>query len=433
VLVLSDGNFPTRVHFDLSFELNYQRLPAGGPNVGITSLNARRTPEGNWHVFASVPASSRSVPATVQLLRAGEPIAEQRATPSPDQPERIVFRVPAQEEASVEVRLVPDDFDSLAADNQAYLHLPAIRPLQVFVPSAMTAFRHALRACPDLVLHDEEESEHGLAYDLVVSDRTEDTSVQGRTRLYIGLVPAELSEAISVEPQPAAVVDWRRSSPLLQYVELSDVVILEEPTAGQQVDERTYEELGWEALIHGRAGPLLMRRQDGERVTYHFLFHTDRSTLPYRVGFPIVVSNLVQLALEHAGLAEVRPHRTGVLDGVALDPQADYVVRGPDGSRRKVTSDDAGVLPTLPAPRAGLYRVMQGGRRRATLAASLLSAAETRLSAVARLEFDEDLTVEASAGGLRMDRTLWPLLAALAFCVMIGEWWYYNRRPGGYA
>ncbi len=432
VLVLSDGNFPTRVHFDLSFELNYQRLPAGGPNVGITELNARRTPQGDWHVFTSVAASSRGMPATVRLLRDGEPVAEQRAVPSPDQPERIVFRLPAREEASVEARLVPDGFDALAADNTAYLHLPAGRPLHVFAPTQMAAFRHALRACPDVVLHDEKDEQAGSAYDLVVSDRREDTAAAGRTRCYVGLVPADLSGAISVEKEPAAVVDWRRGSPLLQYVELSDVVILEEPTAGQGVAEGTYEELGWEVLIHGQAGPLLLRRQEGERLTYYFLFHTDRSTLPYRVGFPVVVSNLVQLAMERAGLAEVRPRRTGLLDGVRLEPQTAYVVQGPDRSRQKVTSDAEGMLPALPAPRAGIYRVMRGGRTHATLPASLLSGRETGLAAVAQLEFDEDLTVEASATGVRMDRALWPLLAALAFCLMMGEWWYYHRRPGGY-
>ncbi len=42
VLLFSDGNFPPRVNFDLSFKLNYQRLPPAGPNLGITAFSAQR-------------------------------------------------------------------------------------------------------------------------------------------------------------------------------------------------------------------------------------------------------------------------------------------------------------------------------------------------------------------------------------------------------
>ena len=75
VLLLSDGNFPAATETELSFDLNYQRLPAAGPNMGITSLNARRAMGGAWHVFVRVEGTSDGpAPGTVELFRDKETV-----------------------------------------------------------------------------------------------------------------------------------------------------------------------------------------------------------------------------------------------------------------------------------------------------------------------------------------------------------------------
>ncbi len=43
VVLFSDGNIPDKVRFSLPFRVNYQQLPAAGPNAGITAFNARLT------------------------------------------------------------------------------------------------------------------------------------------------------------------------------------------------------------------------------------------------------------------------------------------------------------------------------------------------------------------------------------------------------
>ena len=53
-------------------------------------------------------------------------------------------------------------------------------------------------------------------------------------------------------------------------------------------------------LARGPRGPLIVERTDGDALHVALLFHTDRSTLPYRVGFPIFVSNVVHATLSHS-------------------------------------------------------------------------------------------------------------------------------------
>ena len=87
----------------------------------------------------------------------------------------------------------------------------------------------------------------------------------------------------------------------------------------------------------------------------------------------------------------------------------------------------------VPAPRVGIYEFDEGGSTRARLAASLLSPRETGLAGVKEIQFREDLAVEASSGPVRTDKALWWTLGLLAFGVLLGEWWLFQRRPGGFA
>jgi hypothetical protein len=365
VFLFSDGNLPARAHFDLCFALDYQQLPPAGPNLGITSLNARRTAEGDWDVFVLVEGSAEAEgPATVELTQDAHVTATEHISVGRGKAERMVFQVQGGKPSSVTVSLSPSGFDSLSSDNVAFLDLPAVRPLQVYAPTSLGAYRHALSAFKDLGLHSEDD-ESGLhaAYDLVVTDRTGDFAIEGKTCCYVGLIPDDLQALVSVGQEGAGVVDWRRSSPLLQHVELGDLAILDEPRSHEGVSEHDYENLGYEVLIHGDRGPLLLQKRAGDRLLFYFLLHTDRSTLPYRIGFPVLVANLVQMAMDQAGLAEAHSIRSGVLPDLLVEPNRAYEIKGPDGRTRAAQSNEAGMLSGIPAPQVGYYTVFEGGHR----------------------------------------------------------------------
>ena len=435
VLLFSDGNFPARAHFDLSFALNYQRLPPPGPNVGITSLNAKRWAEGRWDVFAMIEAAPGTTGAVaVDLRQDGEIAGSERVSVAGGASERIVFHVPGEQATSLEVRLMPEGFDALACDNTAFLELPAARSLRTYVAEGMHAYQHALAGL-DAVSLVTAAAVTGVpdACDLVISDREQDLALDAATRLYVGLVPPDLRDLLTVEEKECAVVDWRRSSPILQHVEMTDLVIVDHPQLAEGAESTDLESRGYETLVYGDSGPLLLQKREGDRLTLLLLFHTDRSTLTYRVGFPVLVSNVVQAAMEQSGLVEVRAVQTGILPPLALDPNRSYVVHDPEGETRSVSTDATGMLSGVPARHVGAYAVSEGGRVRARLGAGLLSASETTLPCVDEIYFDEELSVEAAGAAPRTDRALWPTLALLGFCLLMGEWWYFHRRPGGLA
>ena len=66
----------------------------------------------------------------------------------------------------------------------------------------------------------------------------------------------------------------------------------------------------------------------------------------------------------------------------------------------------------------------------ASLGASLLTVTETSLATVDQLQFRE-LAVGAAGEMLKTDHPLWPELAVAGFLLLLIEWWYFQRRPGG--
>jgi hypothetical protein len=349
VAMFTDGNVPPEVEFELPFELNYQRLSPAGANLGVTALNARRTRSSNWEVFVRVAASGKvsssadsaraqdgaekpqagpvagasgaPLSAGVELYQDGKRLAEETVVLQPGQSQRIVFSVQSAVASELEVRLKPDGFDALDSDNTAYLDLPPGRPLLVFCPISLGAFRYALHGLEEIELYPDDEGNGSAAsYDLVITDRGEDAALTALCTLSVGVVPADLQKLVSLKTGLAEIVDWQRSAPLLQHVLLTDVQISDTPLSAAQVRDRDYEELGYEILAYVRTGPLILKKEVGGKLDYYLLFHTDRSTLPYRVAFPILISNLIQTTLQRADLSEIRAQPTGVLPAKTFQP-----------------------------------------------------------------------------------------------------------------
>jgi hypothetical protein len=430
VLLVSDGNLPEEVALELPFGVDFRRLPQAAPNVGITALSARRSGGGGWDVFAMLEATAgaRTV-ATLEITDGDDVIVTEHFTLGSDEgatAERVAVHVEGARASALTVRLAPDGPDSLDADNVAYLDLPAARRLGCFVPEGLTAYARALGVIEGVAV----SSDRSAFHDLVVSDSAADLVVEGRTRLFVGVVPEDLASAVSVGEGGTSVVDWRREHPLLAHVELSDVVVLDKPRSAEGVGEAELERLGYEVIAHGGEGPLIIERVEGERLTFFSLFHTDRSTLPYRLAFPILLKNLVDIAMQRSGIAEARAVRTGVLPAMTLVPDTDCGVSGPAG-RSTERTDAGGVLAGIAAPKVGRYRIACGGSVR-SVGAGLLSSTESSLSAVDGIRFRE-IAVDASSSPLRADKPFWYALALCAFGVLLCEWWFFQRRPGGWA
>jgi hypothetical protein len=428
VLVLTDGNLPAKTNFELPFQLELQKLPSAGPNAGITAFNARRTSDGGWELFVqiSVTDPAPAGTATVELDVAGRSLTKERVTLAAGASPRLAFRISGEQNAVVHASLRADGFDSLATDNEAWLTLPAGRPLDVFVSESLTVFRHALAALDGLRIFPSKDTPSPGAFDLAITDKPD--APPARVLCTTGFVPEDVASLVTLAQKSATAIDWRRDSPLLQHVSFDEVIFMEDPVTAPGKDETAFANLGCEILAQGPHGPLALLRSEGENARVHLLFHPERSTLPFRVAFPILVANLVEHARKAAGLSESAAVATGVLPAQYFGAGATVTVRGPGKSERTERADDRGLVSGIPAPRVGEYRLTVGSATQ-TIGASLLSTSESSLATVSEVEFGDRISVAAAGIAAKSDRSLWWALALAGFVVLLVEWWWFQRRP----
>lgn len=435
VTIMTDGNLPDQVDFELPFSLDVQRIDQGGPNIGITEMSARRSGPEEWEVFVRVSASSVDLRgAELQLFEDGEQQASHQVEVSNEESERLVFPVSTSQSKLLEARLVPAGYDSLSIDNSVWLTLPAARPLKVWVSPKLASWRHAVRVQSNLDLEEPAEDgstkPRGADYDLMIIDEDGAGNAEAPVRMFVGVVPPDLQELIKVDEDVSYVVDWNRTAPILRHVQLADVQIGEQPKLAAGAATKDLEERGYEVLIDGNAGPLMLQRREGLSVSYWFTFHTDRSTLPYRVGFPILAANAIESALKQASLSDVTAAPTGVLPAVSVDSGRSYMIKSPDGEKLNVESGETGILEGISAARVGRYDVLDGETLVTSIGTGLLNGTESSLKPANELRFSELTVATEDAKQIDSDRPFWWILALLAFGVLMFEWWYFQRARG---
>ena len=243
-----------------------------------------------------------------------------------------------------------------------------------------------------------------------------------------GFVPEDVAALVTLAQKSATAIDWHHNSPLLQHVSFDEVIFMEDPVTAAGKDETAFANLGYEILAQGPHGPLALLRREGENARIHLLFHPQRSTLPFRVAFPILVANLVEHARKAAGLSESAAVTTGVLPVQSFGSGTSVTVRGPGKFGRTERTDDRGMVSGIPAPRAGEYRLTAGSITQ-TICTSLLITSETSLAAVSEMEFGDRISVAATDGSAKADRSLWWTLTLAAFVGLLAEWWWFQGRP----
>jgi len=441
VVVITDGNLRDRVDFELPFKLDVQRVDGGDQNVGITEMSARRSgldEDNGWDIFVRVAGSGETpVLGEVTLMQNGKTVGRESVVASRDDSERLVFSVDSSESSLVEAKLTVDEFDSLDLDNSVWLSLPKTRPLRVWVDAEMYSWQHALSVQPDLEI-DAGAEPTAAEYDLIISDSEDLQGSHAPIVIYNGVIPADVKDLISVsEPKddepPVKVVDWLNTAPLLRHVQLRDVQIGQKSRFATGATNQMLEERGFEVLVHGAEGPLLLQQRRGLETAWYFLFHTDRSTLPYRLAFPILVRNTIESALQQAGLAETAAVPTGILPPISVEPNAEFQIVGPGNSSDTARSSDSGLLNGVQADFVGKYEIRGGGELVAEVGTGLLSPLETSLESAEELQFAELNVSTEETSIIDSDRHLWWTLAAVAFLFLILEWWYFQRIKGAVA
>ena len=425
ILIISDGGLPGDLP-PLPVESIYVPIGSSGENLALTALATRDTERGP-QLFASI--SNEGVidqEALLSVTLDGTLFDSRRVSVPAGSTANTTWQLP-EETAVIQAALSDLQTDYLAADNTAWaVHEGGINNRALLVTDGNLFLEQiysvlpgveAFKAAPDSDLLSE-------PFDLYVFDSTPlPEPVPDSDMLIINPQPGGTADLFTVNGVFSDTVAVRLSdSPLLQFVDWREVHI----RRAQQVDAP-----GMTTLVQGEGGPLLLTGEHNGRRLAVLTFDLRDSDLPLQIAYPILMANITGWL--NPGRAFDAPTGLKPGDPVTIAPGASataVLVTKPDGTTWVQEVEEGDIFFTE-SGQLGLYQVAlrdSGGSRAAgSFAVNLFSPEESAIRPADTLQIGQTTVVSSGEEGDIGQRELWPWLAALAFIILMLEWWVHHR------
>lgn len=468
--IFSDGRFGDVEGFSLG-NLQPQYLPLGSPdsdNLAISAFNVRRNdvrPELRQAFVQVANFSDAEQPAVVELSLDGEVLDAKEVRPGPGDVAGVAFNLGDASTGRLEARLTPSNnqfVDRLKLDNVGYAVLdqqkntrvllvtPGNRALELGL-STVRAKRLGTveKVVPDSLAKPEFQRQlQSEAYDLVIFDQCapeKPEQMPQANTLFIGRLPplpGWREKSSNKAEFGAQIIDWQRSHPLLNLVELGNVKIVDSyivrPPSGGKV------------LVDSTKGPLMAiaPRDSFEDAVMGFEIvglnkdgdTTVNTNWPIKLSFPNFCLNVVQYLAGGSGESQLQNNQPGKPVEIDLASRAtDLTVVLPDRSTQSIETPTPGKLAFHDAEQLGVYEVQADGKTAARFAVNLFDRQESDVRLRARQDDKGgirevesvsigyvDVQARSPSSPVRKELWTWLLLAALA--VLVLEWYIYNRR-----
>jgi len=287
--------------------------------------------------------------------------------------------------------------DALADDDRAYAYLPRRASLRVELVGKSTPLELVLQANPRYALTTPARPS-GTADVTVLTGQLDGPPPPGRYLLIDARGPGAPVATGDTVTSPR-ITWWREEHPVLRGVVLSDLAIGEAPRLSLPATATP--------LFGSSETALAYALDDGMRRVVGLGFALERSNLPLRVGFPVLVYDAIDWLIAARGDA-------------GQELVSDRPVELTDGAGKKRQLEPVGGRIDLRGLPPGFYSISRDGQVVRELAVSVADAGETRLKPVVN-------PVKAGAGRLRDTEAARSLLI-LALVLVLIEWRTYHRR-----
>lgn len=453
LIIHSDGGFDTVTEFSLG-NLIPRYVPVGSDqpsNVAITAFSASRNVEqpGRIEIFATIANMVGPEATTTATLRSGgEFLDAQSLTLATGDQTAVSFSL--ENEDAMQLDLTLDIDDDLVQDNTAYAALTPMRSVKVLIvtrgntplelglgTSSVAGICRTEIVSPDFLKTDayKKRAESG-GDDLVIFDQCRPDLMPRSNTFFIGSLPVDQWRFTS-EPSPLSIIDVDRADPLLQYMELTSLLVVEgrgiegPPGTKELIDA----DVGVVMAIAPREGyrdlvlgfNLLSPSGDGGSVV-NTNWYAERS-------WPVFLLNLLRHLAGASDASGAMSHSPGSTVEIRLASQFDQVTVRREGASKSWTfaPDEIGRIEFIDTEEPGNYSVRSGSEEDGQLlqlfSINLFDRVESQLVTKPQIEigFEGVQGVEVAED----DRQEYWRIALLLMLGLIGaEWFLFGKRIG---
>ncbi|GIW95580.1 MAG: lipoprotein [Pirellulaceae bacterium] len=448
MLIFSDGGYE-RVPSIFLGNLTPKYIPMGQPqpdNVAIVAFAAERGIDdplqielyGRLENFSDVDVQANAV-----LYVNGKLQDAKRLQIEAGGVRGVEFSLRQVEAGYVELRWERDD--DLLLDNRAFAAINPPRrarvllvtagnePLELALTTSQAQLVAELRIEDPQFLKSDQYRRAAAAsqWDLIIYDRCAPDEAPAANTVWFGSLPPDPRWKANPLDRPPQIIDLDRAHPVMQLVEVTDLLIVE--GHGLEIPP------GGRALLDGDSGPLcvIAPREAYEDLVIGFsLFRTEdnrtvpNTNWPIRRSFPIFCMNMLRYlgtGSSAMALPSVRPGQPITLHS-AVPVDALYVT-APDGRVWTVGREATGRFVFAQTELPGIYEVREskGGPVVQRFPVNLFDRRESNIRPEPQLQFAHT-TVAAEPTRTPVRRELWRWIVAVALGVLAFEWYIYNRR-----
>ncbi|MCC7084145.1 MAG: BatA and WFA domain-containing protein [Pirellulales bacterium] len=478
--ILSDGKFPPVQGLSLR-TLEPKFIPIGHSNainLSIVAFGVRRNEqhEGRWQAFGSVQNfGEEAVTTHVELSHNGNKIDASQVTVQPGDTAGVAFDLTEGESGILEMQITHDDV--LHEDNRAWVAVNSSRkPKVLLVTDGNEALEMALAtsrarelaetttAKPEVLnTKEHQQAASSGSYDLIIFDRCRPIRSPRANTVYIGaLPPSPLDEATEITanakslndseksargadtPIPERwwsfgprlenpqVIDLNRSHPLMQWLDMGDVELIEGrlvlvPPGGTTLLESTQGPIlaiapraGFEDVVMGFE--INGVNQDGNRSV--------NTNWPIRSSFPSFIFAALSYLGGNNGAAagaSVKPGQPLMLKSEL--PVDQLEVHTPQGARLTAHRGKAGSFQFSSTEALGPYEIYEGSKVIERFTVNLFDPLESSIRPAKDGSIQIGIeTVQGTVGYEPVRRETWKWLLLAGLVVLLLEWYIYHRR-----
>lgn len=442
IVLVTDGAFPTRdvELFDLELpqtvELVHRPIGRESGNVGITAFNVRRYAANrtNYEVYVQVQ-NFVDTPLTIELAvyGGGTLVHLDQLDLQPDATElRIYPEIPASgRELEARVRVIGGDAsDVLPVDDTAYAILPDQRPLRVLIVTHGNLYLEApflLNESLQVVTITPDEyvapnmGDPSAGFDVTVFDRVAPAIADAGNFLYFSPSGQFSPWAVDEDVVDPIIHSTQRSHALLRWISgMRDVNIDRARRLALGEDDRVIA-----SAIGG--APMIVARETMVQRLVAIAFDISETDFALRVGYPVLLLNAIDwFTRDSSSLVEA--FHTGETWFVPIGDRTAQEVTVVTPSGREFTASATNGFAVFYGDEVGFYEVHNGDAI-TQIAANLANRDESRVAPTAALTLGPNVSTDEFAdASLKLAFDPWMILIAIAFAVVLIEWWSWNRR-----
>ncbi len=429
VVIISDGGLPTDGLPALPGTVRYVPVGASADNLALAALSLRATDTGP-QLFAEVANhgdADRTV--IVSFSVGGQLFSAQQLTVPAGKAESIVLADlpagPAVYQAKLSLPASAADpvaLDSFALDDTAWaVYQPPsagrvllISPKNIFLEQVLAALPglEPFRLTPGAPLPND-------PFNLYVFDSVITDTLPAGDLLLVN-PPSNPLFTVGGTFTNTALAQLATNDPLAQNLDWGNVHILK----ARQVTPPTWARV----LVMGEGGPLVFAGETGGRRVAVLTFDLHDSDLPLQIAYPILMANLINyLAPSQAFSAPdgLRPGGTLTLKPSGGDTV--IAIEDPHGARYAAQTTEAGVI-FADTHTLGVYTAFSNQAILGSFAVNLFNPGESNIRPAQFITVGRS-DVTASARDETGQLEIWPWVAAVAFIILLIEWWIYHRGP----